>query len=92
MRTCAVEHLPCPFLPSVYLLWRKVYLDIDLLSICLIFFFFFFASLILKYMSCLCTLEINPLSVVSFTNTFSHCVGCLFVYGFLCCAKAFELN
>ena len=41
MRTCAVEHLPCPFLPSVYLIWIKVYLDIDLLSICLIFFFFF---------------------------------------------------
>ena len=35
-------------------------------------FFFFFASLILRYMSCLYTLEINPLLVVSFTNTFSH--------------------
>ena len=34
--------LPCPFLPSVYLLWRKVYLDLDLLSIFLIGFFCFF--------------------------------------------------
>ena len=30
-------------------------------------------------MNCLYTLEINPLSVVSFANIFSHFVGCLFV-------------
>ena len=30
-------------------------------------------------MSCLCILDINPLSVVSFANIFSHSVGCLFV-------------
>ena len=29
-------------------------------------------------MSCLCILEINPLSVVSFANIFSHSEGCLF--------------
>ena len=30
-------------------------------------------------MSCLSILEINPLSVASFANIFSHSVGCLFV-------------
>ena len=30
-------------------------------------------------MSCLYILEINPLSVVSFANIFSHSEGCLFV-------------
>ena len=45
--------------------------------------------LILSYMSCLYILEMNPLSVASFANVFSHTdVDCL-VYGFLCCTKAF---
>ena len=35
--------------------------------------------LILICMSCLYVLEINPLSVVSFANIFSHSEGCLFV-------------
>ena len=35
--------------------------------------------LILSCMSCLYILEINPLSVSSFANIFSHSVGCLFV-------------
>ena len=30
-------------------------------------------------MSCLCILEINPLSVASFANILSHSVGCLFI-------------
>ena len=38
-----------------------------------------FVFLILICMSCLCILEINPLSVTSFANIFSHSVGCLFV-------------
>ena len=33
--------------------------------------------LILSCMSCLYILEIKPLSVASFTNIFSHSVGCL---------------
>ena len=37
---------------------------------------FFF---ILSCMSCLYVLEINPLSVASFANIFSHSEGCLFV-------------
>ena len=33
----------------------------------------------LSCMSCLYILEINPLSVASFADIFSHSVGCLFV-------------
>ena len=53
-----------------------------------------FVFLILSCMSCLYILEINPLSVASFVNIFSHSEGYLFhlVYGFLCCAKAFKFN
>ena len=39
----------------------------------------FFVFLILSCMSCLYNLEINPLSVVLFGNTFSHSEGCLFI-------------
>ena len=37
-----------------------------------------FVFLALSYMCCLYTLEINPLSVVSFAIIFSHSKGCLF--------------
>ena len=37
-----------------------------------------FAFLVLSCMSCLCILEINPWSVVSFAIIFSHSEGCLF--------------
>ena len=39
----------------------------------------------------LCFLEIKPLSVAFFADIFSHPVGCLFVYGFLCCASLVSL-
>ena len=35
--------------------------------------------LILSSMSCFNILEINPLSIASFANTFSHSEGCLFI-------------
>ena len=38
-----------------------------------------FVFLILSCMSCLYILEINPLSVASFANIFSHSEGCHFV-------------
>ena len=38
-----------------------------------------FVFLKLSCMSCLCILEINPLSVASLANIFSHTVGCLFI-------------
>ena len=37
-----------------------------------------FVFLALSCMNCLCILEINPLSVVSFAIIFSHFEGCLF--------------
>ena len=38
-----------------------------------------FVFLTLSYMNCLYILEINPLSVASFANIFSHSEGCLLV-------------
>ena len=42
-------------------------------------------------MRCLYILKIDPLCVVSFSNIFSHSVGCLF-YGFLWCTTALKFN
>ena len=43
---------------------------------------------------CLCILEINSLSVVSFAVIFSHPEGCLYtlLYTFPHCAKSFKFN
>ena len=66
--------LSCVCRQSVYLLWRNVYLDLlPIFWIGLVLF------LILSCMSYLCILEINPLSVASFANIFSHAEGCLFI-------------
>ena len=43
------------------------------------FFIGLFLTLMSSSMSCLYILEINPLSVVSFANIFSHSEGCLFL-------------
>ena len=43
------------------------------------FLFGLFVFMILSYMRHLYILEINPLSVVSFANIFSHSEGCLFI-------------
>ena len=40
-------------------------------------FFDWVVCLTVRCMSCWCILEINPLSITSFANTFSHSVGCL---------------
>ena len=57
------------------------------------FFFLFVCFLIMSCLSCLCILDINPLSVASFANILFHSVGCLrFVYGFLCCGRTFKFN
>ena len=62
----------CVCWPSICLLWRSVCLD--LLPI-----FWLVIFLVLSYMCCLYTLEINPLSVVSFKIIFSYSEGCLFI-------------
>ena len=43
------------------------------------FLFGLFGFLLLSCMSCLYILEVNPLSVTSFVNIFSHSKGCLYV-------------
>ena len=69
-------------LPSVCLLWRNACVDLPPFWIGLFF--------ILSCRSCLYILKINLLSVTLFSNIFSDSVGCLFVYGFLSCAKTFK--
>ena len=53
-----------------------------------------FIFLLLNCMSCLYILEINPLSVASFTNIFCHSVDCLFILFMVSFAvqKAFQFN
>ena len=52
-----------------FFLWKNVYLDLPSTFWLGCLFFFIY---ILSFMSCLCILGINPLSVVSFVNIFSH--------------------
>ena len=40
---------------------------------------FIYLFLLLSFMSCFYILEIKPLSVTSFANIFSQCVGCFFI-------------
>ena len=68
-----VEHLSHAFWPSVYLLWRNVYLG--LLPIFQLDCLFFDIELY----ELLFILEINPLSVALFANIFSHSIGCPFL-------------
>ena len=61
------------------LLWKSIF---SAFCSFLIVFFFFLVCLfvfILSCISCLYILVINPLSVISFANIFSHSVGCLFI-------------
>ena len=52
-----------------------------------------FVFLILNCLSSLYILEPNSLSVASFANIFSHSEGSFhFVYGLLCCVRAFKFN
>ena len=53
-----------------------------------------FVFLVLSCINCLCILEVNPLSVVSFAIISSHSEGCLFhlAYSFFCHVKVFLFN
>ena len=82
-----VEHLFMCLWPSLCLLWRNIFLGV--LPILTELFVFW----ILSFMSCLYSLEINPLSAASFgiisvilRVAFSSCLC------FFCCAKAFKFN
>ena len=63
----------CASWPSVCLLWRNVYLG--LLPI-----FWLGCFFNIELHELFIYLEINPLSVDSFANIFSHSEGCLFVF------------
>ena len=64
----------CICWPSVYLLWRNVYLGLPpIFGLGCLFF------VVVELYECLYILEINPLSVDSFANIFSHSEGCLFI-------------
>ena len=63
----------CASWPSVYLLWRNIYLGLWPN------FWLGFVFLLLSYMSCFYILEINALSVASFADIFSRSVGCFFI-------------
>ena len=69
-----VEHFSCAYRPSVCLLWRNAYLD--LLPI---FWWWYLGFWYWIVWAALHILEVNPLSVTSFGNIFSHSVHCLFV-------------
>ena len=84
-----VDHLVTCLLAICILLWRNIYLGLLPIfdwGVCVFF--------ILSYMSCFYILELNPLSVASFADIFSHFVSCLFILFMVsfCCAKAFKLN
>ena len=67
----------CPFSNQVVCLFFVVVVVVG--------FLFLGGFLMLNCMSCLYILDINPLSVTSFANIFSHLVGlvgCLFVFVF----------
>ena len=61
--------------PYVYLLWGDVYS-----GLLPIFHLGCWLFLLLSCKSCLCILEIKPLSVASFESMFSHSVSCFFVF------------
>ena len=64
----------CACWQSAFPLWKNVY------SVLLPIFKsgYLFDFLLLSCMNCLYMLDINPLSVISFANIFSHSIGCLF--------------
>ena len=78
----------CVCWPSICLLWRRR-------IFCPFFYFSFLFFLILSCMNCLYILEINLLSVSCIVCKYllpSCRLSFCFLYGFLCCAKAFKFN
>ena len=51
-----------------------------------------FDFLMLNCISCLYILTLNSLLVISFASILFHSVGCLFIFLFFCCVKAFNFK
>ena len=66
----------CAYWPTVCLLWRNVYLGL------LLIFHLGCFLLLLRCMSCVHILENMCFSVMSFANSFSHSIDCLFCFFF----------
>ena len=79
---------PCAYLPSLCLFWQNAYSGpLPILKLSCLFVF-----LILSCMNVLYILDINPLSVISFANIFSHpVVVFLFCWWFLSFCKWFQV-
>ena len=71
-----VGHFSCAFWPSIWCLWRNIYLNTPIFWLGDLFGVFFFY---IQLHSSLYVLEINPLSVTSFANIFFSSVSCLFI-------------
>ena len=82
LTTNHVEHLTMS-MDHLYVLFGKVSIQV----LCP-FFNWVICFVVFNIVSTLYILDTNPLSDLS-VNMFSHSVRCLFVDGFLCCAKTF---
>ena len=84
-----VEHLFICLLAICMSSLEKMYIQV----LCL-FFHRVVIVLTLSCMSCLCILDIKPLSVMLFANIFSHSIGCLFILSVVSFAlqKLLKLN
>ena len=75
LKDAVLSIFSCACWPSAFPLWKNVQVYCPFLN--------WVVFLMLSCMSCLYILDINPLSVISFANIFSHWVACLFLWQYL---------
>lgn len=100
-RTICCDVASCFDLPFSWLVILSLFSYINWPSVCLheemlfhvlcVFLIRLFNIVLLNYRVPDLFLDINPLSDISFSNLFSHLVGCFcFIECFLCCAEGFD--